>query len=137
MVKSAPETAVDSPPNEDEIFEVEAILKMKRLRNGKKFYRIRWKGFTPEHDTWEPEENIDCKKLLEEFLSSKKKTPVPKRRLSSPAPSAKKRRLPTPVPAAKIAKKERLPRITKKERTENLVSSKLASSEFYLIVTNF
>ena len=42
-------------------YEVEAILKSKE-EEGKRLYLIKWKGYDQEEDnTWEPEENIDCK----------------------------------------------------------------------------
>ena len=42
-------------------YEVEAILKSKE-EEGKRLYLIKWKGYDQEVDnTWEPEENIDCK----------------------------------------------------------------------------
>ena len=42
-------------------YEVEAILKSKE-EEGKRFYLIKWKGYNQQEDnTWEPEENIDCK----------------------------------------------------------------------------
>ena len=43
-------------------FEVEAILDSKEMEEGQRLYLIKWKGFEKEDDnTWEPEENIDCK----------------------------------------------------------------------------
>ena len=43
-------------------FEVEAILDSKEEEEGQRLYLIKWKGFEKEEDnTWEPEENIDCK----------------------------------------------------------------------------
>ena len=27
-------------------------------------YKIRWKGWSPEHDSWEPAENIKAKELI-------------------------------------------------------------------------
>ena len=45
-------------------FEVEAILDSKE-EGGQRLYLIKWKGFEKEEDnTWEPEENIDCKYVI-------------------------------------------------------------------------
>lgn len=53
--------------SEEERFEVEAILDS-REEEGQRLYLIKWKGFEKEDDnTWEPEENIDCKEKLVQF----------------------------------------------------------------------
>lgn len=41
---------------------------------GVKQYLIRWKGFGPEGDTWEPENTLNCNELIEEFLSGSSKS---------------------------------------------------------------
>lgn len=49
-----------TPSDEDEdedVYEVEAILKEDKDKDGTRFL-IRWEGFGPESDTWEPEENV-------------------------------------------------------------------------------
>ena len=47
--------------------QVEKILSQ-RVTHGKKKYLIRWKGFGPEEDSWEPSKNlIGCNELLKEF----------------------------------------------------------------------
>jgi hypothetical protein len=40
-----------------DVFKVERVLKS-RIRNKKKELYIRWKGFSDQHDSWEPAENI-------------------------------------------------------------------------------
>uniref|UniRef100_A0A914UYZ6 Chromo domain-containing protein n=1 Tax=Plectus sambesii TaxID=2011161 RepID=A0A914UYZ6_9BILA len=56
----------------EETFEVEGVVD-ERVECGQKVYRIRWKGFGPEGDTWEPEDNLSegCAALLEEYSRSK------------------------------------------------------------------
>merc|ERR550534_3211801 len=49
-------------PESDVEYEVEKILKTKKTKSGQK-YLIKWAGFGPEHDSWEPEENLPKGKI--------------------------------------------------------------------------
>ncbi len=41
---------------------------------GIRYYRVRWKGFGEDEDTWEPEENLfDCKNVLDEYWEKSRK----------------------------------------------------------------
>lgn len=55
--------------DEDEDYEVERILDVYIHRNNKREFLIRWKGFSSKSDSWEPEENLDCKDLIEKFMN--------------------------------------------------------------------
>lgn len=46
--------------------EVEKILH-KRTRFGKNHYYLKWKGFSDDHNTWEPAKNLDCDRLIKEY----------------------------------------------------------------------
>lgn len=50
-------------------FEVEAILNHKETKDGRK-YLVRWKGFGPDGDTWENVHNLSCPKILNKYLRS-------------------------------------------------------------------
>ncbi|XP_069739594.1 M-phase phosphoprotein 8 [Phaenicophaeus curvirostris] len=57
----------ESEEDEEDVFEVEKILDVKS-EGGKILYKVRWKGYTSDDDTWEPEVHLeDCKEVLLEF----------------------------------------------------------------------
>ncbi|KAK2498077.1 hypothetical protein MC885_016952 [Smutsia gigantea] len=61
------EAAADSEEDGENVFEVEKILDVKS-EGGKVLYKVRWKGYTSDDDTWEPEVHLeDCKEVLLDF----------------------------------------------------------------------
>ncbi|KAG7467259.1 hypothetical protein MATL_G00151420 [Megalops atlanticus] len=58
----------DSEQDEEEdVYEVEKIIDM-RVEEGEVLYRVRWKYYTSDDDTWEPEANLeDCKEVVLAF----------------------------------------------------------------------
>lgn len=72
-----------SPPPEPIVtqaqdeYEVETVLDMRKLRRGRRLkteYLVRWAGYGPEDDTWEPSEGLkeakEAVKLYHEKLSA-------------------------------------------------------------------
>lgn len=55
--------------NGEEEFDVEAILDCRRRYNQVQ-YLIKWKGYGPENNSWEPESNIHAKELMQSFKRS-------------------------------------------------------------------
>ncbi|XP_078729182.1 uncharacterized protein LOC144944698 [Lampetra fluviatilis] len=79
----------------EQVFAVEQIQK-KRVRKGRVEYLVKWRGWAPRHNTWEPEENILDPRLVvafeereqrERVFGLHKRGPKPRRLLLQPAPS--------------------------------------------------
>lgn len=52
----------------DAEYEVERIIDMKTKTDGTREFLVHWKRWSSDHDTWEPEENLNCKDLIEKYL---------------------------------------------------------------------
>jgi hypothetical protein len=62
------ETDIEVEPEHE--FEVEQILDKKKI-NGQWKYLVKWEGYPPEDNTWEPRKNLtDCAEKLELFLQA-------------------------------------------------------------------
>ncbi|XP_061736628.1 E3 SUMO-protein ligase CBX4-like [Nerophis ophidion] len=57
---------MELPAAGEHVFAVESIEK-KRSRKGKREYLVKWRGWSPKYNTWEPEENILDPRLLDAF----------------------------------------------------------------------
>ena len=70
-----PPDVIDGQPE----WEVEEVMDKRRFGRKKELqYRIRWKGYSQAHDSWEPAENIHAPALIEEYYKrqrSKDKNP--------------------------------------------------------------
>ena len=45
----------------------------KRRRKGRNEYLVKWKGYPNSASTWEPEGNLDCKRLVAKYEEEKMK----------------------------------------------------------------
>ncbi|XP_031637087.1 hepatoma-derived growth factor-like [Contarinia nasturtii] len=55
----------------DEQFEVEGLLDHK-IQNGKDMFFVKWKGFNNRHNSWVQRSNLNCEKILQQYLKSHK-----------------------------------------------------------------
>lgn len=46
-------------------YEVEKVLNARINRKGKWEFFVMWKGWSPDHNNWEPEENLNCPQLID------------------------------------------------------------------------
>lgn len=65
--KNSVDCDLDREDNEPSVYEVEKIIAHK-MKGQKRYFRIRWRGYEENDDTWEPEENLTCPSILKEYL---------------------------------------------------------------------
>lgn len=87
------ESEAEEEEEDDEEYEVQEIIDHRKERGGKMLYRIRWKNYGPDDDTWEPEATLSCPDIIKKYKAKCEK--------DDEAPPAKKGKTPTKSPAAK------------------------------------
>lgn len=69
----------DAEADADGGYEVEEIVDHQYKGKSKKLYKIRWKNYGPDDDTWEPENSLSCPELIARYLETHPDTRPPKK----------------------------------------------------------
>ncbi|KAM4611543.1 E3 SUMO-protein ligase CBX4-like [Polymixia lowei] len=76
---------MELPAAGEHVFAVESIEK-KRSRKGRIEYLVKWRGWSPKYNTWEPEENILDPRLLDAFQDRERQEQLMGYRKRGPKP---------------------------------------------------
>lgn len=97
-----------------EWFKVEKIVDQRTIK-GRRQFLVRWKGYTEEADTWEQEKELNCDRLIEEFLAEQEENESEKEEEKEKEKSSKK---------TKAKKQEKKSKLKKTSKTKNGMSRK-------------
>ncbi|OHT08518.1 hypothetical protein TRFO_22940 [Tritrichomonas foetus] len=61
--------STSSEEKDDHEYEVEKIIDHKMI-DGKIFFKIRWKGYTENEDTWEKNDDLKCIEVIDEYMKA-------------------------------------------------------------------
>uniref|UniRef100_A0A3P9KK52 Chromo domain-containing protein n=1 Tax=Oryzias latipes TaxID=8090 RepID=A0A3P9KK52_ORYLA len=130
------EPADSEQDEEEDVYEVERIIDM-RVEEGEVLYRVRWKNYCSDDDTWEPEAHLeDCREVLltfkkhlteakakKESEAKKSVKPLPPKSelFDADSESESDKDRPTEAP---IKKKKKKKKVQDEEDEENLLKEK-------------
>uniref|UniRef100_A0AAY4AIQ7 Chromo domain-containing protein n=1 Tax=Denticeps clupeoides TaxID=299321 RepID=A0AAY4AIQ7_9TELE len=81
----SPAPRMELPAVGEHVFAVESIEK-RRIRKGRLEYLVKWRGWSPKYNTWEPEENILDPRLLVAFQNRERQEQLTGYRKRGPKP---------------------------------------------------
>ncbi|KAG5283104.1 hypothetical protein AALO_G00038360 [Alosa alosa] len=100
-----PEAGDSEQDEEEDVYEVEKIIDM-RVEEGEVLYRVRWKNYTSDEDTWEPEAHLeDCREVLLAYKKALAENKPKKDASVTPCSDDSSRSLSEPPPQSQLPMK--------------------------------
>ncbi|KAI5124451.1 hypothetical protein M0805_008335 [Coniferiporia weirii] len=126
--------ASKSPEQGEETFMVEVIMKARVNDDGEVEYRVRWARYSPEDDSWEPQENVkECTRLLRSFWSEvgieRRKNPGPPGTVYTASEAWIKKEIAFFWKEYELAEREKEEEDAKKKKKESKKTAKYASKD--------
>ncbi|CAL8267292.1 unnamed protein product [Lota lota] len=126
-----PEPADSEQDEEEDVYEVERIIDV-RVEEGEVLYRVRWKNYCSDDDTWEPEAHLeDCREVLLNYKKNnaeiklkkdaelKKKLPTKTDVFDADSESDSDKERPSDLPVKKKKKEEEPPQKEKRRKKKD------------------
>lgn len=119
---------MDYDNSDDRVYAAEKIMK-KRVRRGKTEFLVKWKGWSPRHNTWEPEENILDQRLIDAFERHQHKGSTPIKRGAKRRERIVESESEQSEPDEKMLRNEKEEKKKEKGKKENIKSKKIVADD--------